>query len=121
HSTERWQSNKVARRPLFSDRKGLTSVIAMLFLCLLSTLAIGFYASTTISGQIAGNDRRANDAQIALESGVAFAKYELVALNLPYGTTPANLMTNVVKQLGFHLNSTTNMGGSVVTNAAGTV
>src|SRR3954453_8956826 len=90
-----------AQRPSSNNRSGMTRLLAMLFLCLMSTLAIGFYASTTTSTQIAGNDRRANDAQTAMESGLCFIKYQLVALNLPYGTTPANLMANVVNKLGW--------------------
>jgi hypothetical protein len=122
-----WPSTKCrilhgsAHKPSSNNRSGMTSLLAMLFLCLMSTLAIGFYASTTTSTQIAGNDRRANDAQTAMESGLGFIKYELVALNLPYGTTPANLMANVVNKLGFHLNGSTNMGANVVANTAGTI
>ena len=39
-------------------RRGVASVLAMLYLVIFSTLALGFFASTTLSTQIAGNDRR---------------------------------------------------------------
>src|SRR5207302_2365384 len=79
---------------------GVAALLAMLFLVLFSTLALGFYASTTTSAQVAGNDKRSNDVQLATDSAIQFARQQMISLNLPYGTTTANLMTNVASRLG---------------------
>jgi Tfp pilus assembly protein PilX len=65
----------------------------MLFLILFSILSIGFYASTTMSVQVARNERVAADAQYAAESGLAFMRYQLEAVDFPTSTTNANLLT----------------------------
>src|SRR5258706_9976612 len=121
-SIRRGRLCSIASGPVLRGRsRGITSVMAMMYLCIFSALAVGFYAATTTSSQIAGNDRRANDCQTAMESGLQWTKYQFVAMNLPYGTTPANLMANVVSKLGFHLNGSSNMGANTVANTGGTI
>ena len=50
-------------------RRGMTSLLAMLYLILISALALGFYASTTVSSQLSNNDERVARAALASESG----------------------------------------------------
>ena len=68
------------RRP---RRNGMTSVLAMLYLVLFGTLAIGFYAATNTQTQIVNNDERAARAQLAAESGMDFMRYQLGRVYVP--------------------------------------
>jgi type II secretory pathway component PulK len=45
-------------RKCFFHRKGMTAVLAMLYMALFSTLALGFYASVTTAVQVARNEQR---------------------------------------------------------------
>jgi len=97
-----------------SSRAGIASLLAMLFLVLIATLAVGLIAATEMSAQIAANQRRLDLARSAADSGMSFIRYQLGAMNLPAGTNSSNLLSNVATQLGVTLNGTANMGGSTV-------
>ena len=45
-------------------RKGVASVLAMLYLIIFSTLAVGFYTAVTTSVQLAHNDERSMNALV---------------------------------------------------------
>src|SRR5690242_9460257 len=64
-------------------RGGYAAMLAMLFLALFSTLAIGFYAQTNTGTQMAENDRRIALAQAAAESGMDLMRYELAHIVIP--------------------------------------
>ena len=76
----------ICRRP-HSRRRGVASVLAMLYLIIFSALAIGFYAATTIAAQLPQNEKTAADARLAAEAGVQFIRYHLAALDIPAGLT----------------------------------
>lgn len=109
--------NFKAYSPGNARRRGLASVLAMLFLVLFSTLAVGFYAATTLSAQVAKNERRLTTAQSAAESGMEFMRYQLGIITVPPGTPSNLLLTTVYGLLGTNLNGTYNMGTDVVTMA----
>jgi len=87
----------------------------MLFLVLFSTLAVGFYAATTLSAQVAKNERSLTTAQSAAESGMEFMRYQLGIITVPPGTPSNQLLTTVYGLLSTNLNGTYNMGTDVVT------
>src|SRR4051794_19425215 len=101
-------------------RSGIASVLAMLYLVLFAVMAIGFYAATTMAGQISRNERRLTDAQLAAESGLQFTRYQLGQVDITTGTLQADLLPKVCAELGRLMNSTGNMGGNTVqiTNGA---
>jgi len=107
--------NFKAYSPGNSRRRGLASVLAMLFLVLFSTLAVGFYAATTLSAQVAKNERSLTTAQSAAESGMEFMRYQLGIITVPPGTPSNQLLTTVYGLLSTNLNGTYNMGTDVVT------
>lgn len=104
-----------------SRRRGMTAVLAMLFLMLFSALAIGFYSSTTMSVQVAKNERASSDAMMAAESGLQFMRYQLGNVNIADGTTDANLLSALASELGRLMNNTGNMGGNTVQASAGAI
>src|SRR4051812_38876241 len=88
-------------------RRGVASLLAMLFLVIFATLAIGFYAQTNINVQIAANERRSSDARLAAESGMAFMRYQLSLVGTQY--LPENqMLTELANVLADRLNETAN-------------
>ena len=63
-------------------RRGATAIIAMLYLVLFSSLAVGFVAATQTAVQVAYNDDAAQRSILAAESGVEFVTYYLSQLNV---------------------------------------
>lgn len=55
--------------------RGMASVLAMLFLVLFATLAVGFVATTGISSQVARNERSLAGARLAADAGMEFMRY----------------------------------------------
>lgn len=104
-------------------RRGIASVLAMLYLTLFSVLAIGFYAGTTLSGQIARNEKNMSDAQLAAETGLQFIRYQLGQLDFTTAPSDSALLSSVAVQLGTMMNGSPNMGGNViaVSNSAITI
>ena len=97
-----------------SRRQGITSVIAMFYLAIFSTLAIGFYSSVTTQVQLSYNDMNINAAQASAESGMQFIRYQLSALNIPHSTPTAQLFSIAYTQLSTAMNNTGNLGGDTV-------
>jgi hypothetical protein len=95
-------------------RRGVTAVIAMIFLVLFSTMALGFYGTTTMSVQVAGNETRGARAMQAADSGMHFVRYQLWDLTIPPLTLEQDLMDEVYGQLADRLDGTANMKGQVV-------
>ena len=80
-------------------RRGITSAIAMIFLVTMALMALGFYAMTTTATQLSKNDRRTAKSLMAAESGIQFMRNRLAHVNIPAGTTPANLLTELFNDL----------------------
>src|SRR5690348_14547264 len=91
-------------------RRGLASMLAMLYLVLFSTLALGFYAATTTSNEVVANDKLIAGAQAAAESGMDFMRYQLSLVTIPPGTTAANIQSELYKDLQNQLNTSQNLG-----------
>ena len=87
------------RTPHRDRRRGITSALAMLYLALFSTLALGFYACVTTAVQVAGNEQQTARALLAAESGMAFMKFHLANLGVPPGTDQDALFDEVYNRL----------------------
>lgn len=110
----RFPGGKGSMRAAQQKHRGVTAVLAMLYLVLFATLALGFYAAVTTQVEIAGNDVRGMRAQLAAESGTDFMRYQLGKVALPSGTTQGQILTTVASQLATLLNGTSNMGSMTV-------
>jgi hypothetical protein len=96
-------------------------MLAMLYLVLFTVLAVGFYAATVTNAQITHNEARASRDLLAAESGMDFVRFQMANLNLPYGTTTANLLGRVASALAYRLDTTPNMGGNTVQLTSGVI
>jgi len=97
-----------------ATRRGAAALIAMMYLMIFATMAVGFYATTNSNAIVASNEMQSALALGSAESGMDFMRYQMSSIVLPYGTTPANLLTNTANVLGASLNGTPNMGSSTV-------
>src|SRR5688500_9279902 len=95
-------------------RRGVTAVLAMMFLVLFSTLALGFYAMMASSSQLAANDQKSTEARLAAESGTLFIKYHLSHMRIPKTTPPSQIFEATYEQLAARLDGTPNMKGQTV-------
>jgi hypothetical protein len=110
------------------NRRGITAVLAMLYMTLFSTLALGFYASVTTAVAVASNEQQSSRALLAAESGMAFIKYHLATLSVPANTPQDQLFTTVYSQVKSKLEGSATMqvqlpdktwvAGQVVMNTA---
>src|SRR3954468_15772374 len=93
-----------------SARKGFSALLAIMFMGMFATLAVGFYAATNTAVQVSSNDQQSTFAQTASESGMDFMRFQLAQVKIPPGT-PANLiMSTLYAQLAANMNGTRNMG-----------
>jgi hypothetical protein len=104
-----------------AHRSGVTAILAMLYLAIFATMALGFYASTNTQALVAHAENDAANAIAAAESGSEFMRYQMMNITLPYGTTPTNLLANTTLVLGNELNGTPNMGANSVSMASGAI
>ena len=100
-------------------RRGITSALAMLFMTLFAVLALGFYASVTMSVEISRNDQRTAKALLAAESGVQFMRYQLAHVNIP--SNSADPLSDLCTDLQASLEGTSNMGANHVTLTNNTI
>src|SRR3954470_19711876 len=91
-----------------SKRRGVSAVLAMLFLVLFSSLAVGFYAAVNTSVQIAHNETYGRRALLAAESGMEFIRYQLSNIAVPQGTKPEDMWTVACTQLKSQMDRTAN-------------
>jgi hypothetical protein len=101
----------------------MAAVIAMLFLVLFATLAVGFLVTTEMSSQIAGNEQKLGLARMSADSGMEFIRYQLGSITLPSGTNSSNILANTANQLASlpALSSAANMGANTVSVNNGTI
>src|SRR5205823_2385566 len=75
-----------------AGRRGMTALLAMLYLTLIASLAVGFYASTNSAVMVSENEKRTNLAQMSCESGMDFMNFHLAQLTIPHGGTAQSRM-----------------------------
>src|SRR5438105_3849872 len=102
-------------------RSGVAALLAMLYLSMFATMAVGFYVSTNTQAMVSHTENDAASSLAAAESGSDFMRYEMANITMPYGTTPINLMSNTALVLGNELNGTPNMGSATVSVANGAI
>jgi Tfp pilus assembly protein PilX len=101
-------------------RRGFTSVMAMLYLVLFSALSLGFYTATTMSVQVAKNERSSSVAQIGAESGLRFIRYQMGLINVTV-SSGGDLLTPVYTALQSTLNGTQNLGSDSIAMTGGVI
>src|SRR5688572_14427611 len=79
-------------------RKGLTSAMAMMFLAMAGTLALGMYAASTTSVATANNMIEGERARLAAESGMRWVSWRFQRMTRPK-TAIGNITPTVAQTL----------------------
>lgn len=101
-------------RRVIRQRRGLAALLAMLYMILFSTLAIGFYAVTTTGVQVVANEKRTSTAMLAAESGMEMIRYHLAQVVVGRDVPEAEIMNTIYTGLSDALDGTGNMSGNTV-------
>ena len=80
-------------------RPGVTSMLAMMYLILFGSLAVGFYAAVNTGVQISKNEVHGKEALLTAESGMAFTRHLLANVEIPHGTTASDVWNLVRAQV----------------------
>jgi hypothetical protein len=103
------------------NRHGLTALIAMLYVALIASLAVGFYASTNSAAMVTENEKRGNMSLVACESGMDFLRFHLAQLTVPHGVGVDSRMHSVSDQLKSQLENTGNFGSKTISLTGTTI
>src|SRR2546430_713204 len=95
-------------------RRGVATVLAMMYIVLFALLAIGFYASSNTATLVSQNEQRRYKALSAAESGMDFMRYQLFQTAIPPTTTDDKVLVEVQKDLAAQINATANMQNMTV-------
>src|SRR4051794_40622433 len=88
--------------------RGVSSVLAMMYLSLFSALAVGFYASVNTAVQVSHNDQHAIQASNAADSGMDFMRYQLANVMIPPNTASSQVINELFADLYSHIHATGN-------------
>ena len=107
--------------PRFRRRRGVTAVLAMIFMVLIGALALGFYSQTMTATRVSNNDQKGARALSAAESGIQFMRFHLARTDLPPDTTNAQLLVELHKDLKAALELSGNLAGGTIGLADGAI
>ena len=94
-----------------TQRHGVTALLAMIFLVLFATLAVGFYASITQTTVIATNEKNGTISLTAAESGMDFVRYQLALIKVPPMVPVDQTFDYLASHLQDALEASPNLGG----------
>ena len=97
----------------------MTSVLAMLYLVLFASLAVGFYAATNTAVQISANERHSRQAMLSAESGMEFFRHTLAAVEIPAFTPSSQMWGKLCEQVAAQITPTPNFGNATITPPSG--
>src|SRR3954467_11014038 len=90
-------------------RCGMTAVLAMLYLTLMASLALGFYSASNTAMLVSTNEQRVEKARFASESGLDFARFQLSRVAIPAKAPITKHFSMMSDQLAARLNGTGNL------------
>ena len=96
-------SNVRRSRPISARRRGITSLLALIFMIVFGALALGFYAQTNMAVQVTNNERRMKEARAAAEAGLQYIRYELSRVTLDPLLTDAQVFEEMHMDLKAHI------------------
>ena len=95
-------------------RRGITSLLAMLYLVVFAALALGFYAQSNTAVQVSNNERRMKESLVAAETGLAWIRYELSRITLDPLLTDDQVFEELQMDLDGQLTGSANLDGGTV-------
>ena len=104
-----------------TTRRGVVAVIAMLFLVLFASLAVGLYTASATNAIVSTNEKNGTISLTAAESGMDFVRYQLAKIRIPPTTPPDQVFAYVADHLRDALEGTGNLGSNTVAVSSTTV
>jgi hypothetical protein len=92
----------------------MTSVLAMLYLILFSSLAVGFYAATNTAVQVSANERHARQAMLSTESSMELMRLVLGNVEIPPNTPSDQMWGKLCDQVAAQIDRTSNFGNATI-------
>src|SRR5437762_3239434 len=102
-------------------RSGMTAVLAMLYLTLMASLALGFYSATNTASQVSNNEQKVERVRLAAESGLDFARFQLSRVAIPAKSSKAKHFSTMCDQLAAKMNGSGNLNNGNIYMDATTV
>ena len=96
------------------SRRGVASLLAMIYLLLFSVLAVGFYATANVASQVSYSEKRGVEALLAAESGMDFMRNALHQVDIPPDAVGNACLAEVCMDLEDLLNASGNLIGNRV-------
>src|SRR3954464_5119252 len=90
-------------------RSGMTAVLAMLYLTLMASLALGFYSASNTAVMVSSNEQKVERTRLAAESGLDFARFNLSKVSIPAKAPIAQHFSILCDQLSARLNGSGNI------------
>jgi hypothetical protein len=95
-------------------RRGMTAVLAMLYLTLMASLALGFYSATNTAVQVSQNEQKVERVRLAAESGLDFARFQLSRVSIPAKAKLALHFSIMSDQLSAKMNGSGNLNNGSI-------
>src|SRR6185436_4651355 len=103
-------------------RSGMTAVLAMLYLTLMASLALGFYSASNTAVIVSDNEQKVERTRLAAEGGLDFARFNLSKVLIPPKAPLTQHFTLLCDQLAARLNGSGNLdNGTIYADGVGTV
>ncbi|HEV8378604.1 MAG TPA: hypothetical protein VGP99_07120, partial [Tepidisphaeraceae bacterium] len=108
-------------RSSFKQRRGVVAVLAMLFLVLFASLALGLYTASATNAIVSTNEKNGTISLTAAESGMDFVRYQFSRIRIPPTIPPDQVFSYVADHLQDALEGTGNLGTNTVAVTSSTV
>ena len=102
----------MARTP--QQRRGVTAVLAMLYLTLMASLALGFYSASNTAVMVSFNEQRMEKARLAAEGGLDFARFQLGKVAVPGKVPKDQHFATMAAQMAANVNGTENINKGTI-------
>ncbi|HEV8291706.1 MAG TPA: hypothetical protein VGP94_07265, partial [Tepidisphaeraceae bacterium] len=102
-------------------RRGVTAVLAMIFLVLFASLALGVYVASTTNAIVSTNEKNGTISLTAAESGMDFIRYQLSLIKIPPTTPVDQTFSYVADHLQDVLEGSGNLGSNSVAMTSSSV
>src|SRR6266487_3112604 len=114
--------NSMRYQTIKSARSGITAVLAMLYLTLMASLALGFYSASNTAVIVSDNEQKVERTRLAAESGLDFARFNLSKVSIKSSAPITQHFSLLCDQLAARLNGSGNLdNGSIYADAISTI
>jgi len=96
-------------------------VLAMLYLTLMASLALGFYSASNTAVLVSTNEQRVERARLAAESGLDFARFNLSRVSIPAKAPLSQHFSLMTDQMAARLNGSGNLDSGNIYSDGSTI